>query len=179
MENDKWIFVENMIMSSSIGGAFLRGNIYESNIRTNDKDKFKELLKEKLREYIELYKNKVNSEQHIKNIKKLSEEISRQQQEILQGGCFRIGTTQKVLNLYLKYLWVLGEIPKPPHCPFDSIIIDELGLSIKWTELNDIEIYEQQLVKEVDKKAKAENLSIAEWELKFYNQIIKNNFKEN
>ena len=31
--------------------------------------------------------------------------------------------------LYLKYLWCLGEICRPPHCPFDRMVIEELDVS--------------------------------------------------
>ncbi len=56
--------------------------------------------------------------------------------DILFGNGFRVGIAQKALNLYLKYLWCLGKITEPPHCPFDSIIISEIKCNIKWTEMD-------------------------------------------
>lgn len=47
------------------------------------------------------------------------------------SNVFRIGSAQKALNLYRKYLWCLGYIPFPPHCPFDATIIDQLPVCQK------------------------------------------------
>ena len=81
-------------------------------------------------------------------------------------GRIRIGTTQKVLNLYLKYLWVLNKIPEPPHCPFDGIIIDmmELNEPIRWTKFDDIDVYNKLI-----NKVKDEKMTVAEWELGKWN----------
>jgi hypothetical protein len=47
----------------------------------------------------------------------------------------RIGLAQKALNLYLKYLWCLGEIHEPPHCPLDSIVLGQVPgcKDVRWT----------------------------------------------
>ncbi len=97
--------------------------------------------------------------------------------QILKSNRFRIGTAQKILNLYLKYLWVLGWIPEPLHCPFDSIVITELGLDpgIKFTKFDSGEDY-RRLVTMAAQNAKDAELSIAQWELKLWNQrVIKEN----
>jgi hypothetical protein len=52
-----------------------------------------------------------------------------QYQGVPSKNLFRVGTAQKALNLYLKYLWCLGEIKTPPHCPFDRGIIQMLPVS--------------------------------------------------
>jgi hypothetical protein len=37
-------------------------------------------------------------------------------------GKINFGIAQKMLNLYLKYMWSLGNIQEPPHFPVDRII---------------------------------------------------------
>ncbi len=137
---------------------------------------FKKYLKTKLDQYTKQYKDKINENKHNENIEKLTQEITAEYQDILHEGNFRIGITQKLLNLYLKYLWVSDRIPTPPHCPFDSIVISNLGLkNIKWTALKDIKEY-KLLVEEAKKFTKGKNLSLSEWELELWNQKQKKNF---
>ncbi len=174
MEKDKWEFVNNEILASSIFGGLTRGfAVYKSEVAEQDKKEFKNLLKQKLKEYALSYGKEVSSEQHTKNVEKFADEVSKESSEILTGGRFRIGRAQKVLNLYLKYLWVLGKIPKPPHCPFDSMVIVELGLDpeIKFTKLDSEKDY-KRLVMTAIQKAEDAKLSIAQWELKLWNQKL-------
>ena len=54
---------------------------------------------------------------------------------------FRIGQSQKLLNMLLKYYWGMGWLKKhPPHCPIDRNILEEKKLknneSKKWKECN-------------------------------------------
>jgi hypothetical protein len=87
---------------------------------------------------------------------------------LLAGGKFRIGTAQKALNLYLKYLWCLGKIRMPPHCPFDAQIIKKIPKSPcqSWTKLKDEEEYLKLVAAANDT---ANPLSLAVWELREYN----------
>jgi hypothetical protein len=117
------------------------------------------------------YKNKpVIDEQHIDNLKKLKEKMTTEFNNILFGNGFRVGIAQKALNLYLKYLWCLGKITKPPHCPFDSTIISELHRNDKWTEMDCIDEY--KLLVESAKQA-ANTKSLAVWELTIWNSRTK------
>jgi hypothetical protein len=87
---------------------------------------------------------------------------------VLENRRFRIGSAQKALNLYLKYLWCLGKICSPPHCPFDRQIIASLPnyTGPSWTKLVREEDY-RALVEAA--KAKAQDSSLAAWELRIYN----------
>jgi hypothetical protein len=81
------------------------------------------------------------------------------------GQRFRIGSAQKALNLYLKYLWCLGLIARPPHCPFDYRILAKLPTcNVKWTQLDSIVKY-KEIVGEAEQLAKGKRLSLADWEL--------------
>jgi len=170
MKDDKLEFIKNEILTSTIVGGLGRGySVYKKGVQENDKNKLKNLLRETLDNYSKIYKDKVNEKHHIENIKRFAEDITDKYARILQDNRFRIGRAQKLLNLYLKYLWTLGLIPKPPHCPFDSVIISRLGLDIKWTQLDSIEDY-KLLVKRAKEAAERNGLSIAEWELRIWNR---------
>lgn len=55
-------------------------------------------------------------------------ELSQHYAEIFTKGALNFGISQKILNLYLKYLWVAGVIPTPPHFPVDRIIQEKLRI---------------------------------------------------
>ena len=172
-------FILNEIMNFSISGAMTRGEKrYENNNELSDKkyeDK-KEELRKTIKEFLlhEIYEKIITISEITENtvinwIDCLKKEITENFSGILQDEEFRIGISQKIINLFLKYLWVLQKCPMPPHCPFDSIILEKLNNRLPcWTKMNSIEIYKEYVkaVKEYDKKG----LSIAEWELEYWNK---------
>lgn len=165
-------FIHNEILTSTISGGLGRGYpVYKKNVRDKDKTAFRSLLRRKLVKYGRLYRNKkvsVSEEKHINNIARLTKEISETKSEILNDNEFKIGRSQKLLNLYLKYLWTLGWIvAEPPHCPFDSKIIGKLNLAISWTKLNNTQEY-KYLVDHAKKAAG--HSSLANWELRQWNK---------
>lgn len=103
------------------------------------------------------------------NISTLADTLSLLHTTVLKDGRFRIGSAQKALNLFLKYLWCIGEIPTPPHCPLDYKIIQKLPPPARrnWTEIETIDDY-KSLVAEAKKLAGSQPL--AEWELQLYNK---------
>ena len=162
---------QNMSIFAALSTRDKKNPIYKKELPKEKEIKLIELktyLKNKLDQYAKQYKNEIGENKHNENIKKLAQEISTKYKDILHEGNFRIGITQKLLNLYLKYLWASDKIPTPPHCPFDSIVINNLQLkNIKWTALKDIGKY-KLLVEEAKRFAKDKNLS--EWELELWNQ---------
>jgi hypothetical protein len=109
----------------------------------------------------------VDDNRHVENIASLADDLSEGFGSILKDGRFRVGSAQKAVNLYLKYLWCTEQIRMPPHCPFDSIIISKLPdcSDLNWTELDTVKDYER-LVKAA--RAKAGNIPLARWELETY-----------
>jgi hypothetical protein len=119
------------------------------------------------------------SNSHFAYIEQMSERLSKDFGSALQGDRYRIGISQKFLNLYLKYHWCLNEIPTPPHMPVDSIILKGLrqerlrrGLRVErvldtaWTKLDSLDIYREII--DVAKETVGPNL--AEWELEFWSK---------
>jgi hypothetical protein len=115
----------------------------------------------------------LEEEDHVENIVALSDLLTDLHEDILHGSKFRIGPAQKVLNVYLKYLWCAGEISTPPHCPLDAIVIRELGSSHRncsWTQLDDIHKY-CAMIEDAKRKADDGNVSLADWELSLWNKL--------
>ena len=145
-----------------------RARVYRPKAPERTRRTFQGALRSKLEEVARLYEKEVEEETHIGNIVELSRSLTRAHKDILNSGRFRIGTAQKALNLYLKYLWCLGKIPRPPHCPFDFQIIAKLSeyKGPKWTAL-DLEKDYRNLVAAA--RAKARDVPLAVWELQTYN----------
>jgi hypothetical protein len=79
----------------------------------------------------------------------------------------RFGTSQKAFNLYLKFLWRLGYIPAPPHCPVDGVILRSAGISGSWTQSNSSAEYLRWINA---LRQHAGPKSLAEWEYGEWNQ---------
>ncbi len=162
---------QNMSIFAALSTRDKKNPIYKKGLPKEKEIRFAEFktyLKNKLAQYAQQYKEKIIENKHNENIEKLTQEITAEYQDILHEGNFRIGITQKLLNLYLKYLWASDKIPTPPHCPFDSIVIRKLQLkNINWTALKSIEEY-KLIVGEAKKFTRDKSLS--EWELELWNQ---------
>jgi hypothetical protein len=100
--------------------------------------------------------------QHVQFIQDSSDILSRDLNVFLFKGRFRVGVMQKLINLHLKYLWVAGVIPEPPHCPLDGIVRDLSKLNYDWTTSDSIEEYKSAIAA-LRKFALPRSLS--EWEL--------------
>ena len=185
MDNVQKEFVVSEIQILSWGASVQRAGIYKmhKNSKTSkksDKKKkdFSRLIFKNLDDELRpKYTTKVDPKDHLENIKALSAEgnkIGKKFSEeigakFLRPTGYKIGVAQKLLNLYLKYLWCLGFVATPPHCPVDAIIIGKCkpARGVKstltaWTKITKIEEY----VKSIDvigAEALKKNLSIARW----------------
>jgi hypothetical protein len=174
IEKEKSKFIENEIFALSIAGAFRQGrgySIYKSNTLEIKKEKFRNFLKNKL----ESFKFLSDSEEYTRQIKNFKLDIEREKKysDLLVNNKISFGRVQKLINLYLKYLWVFGLAKEPPHCPFDSIIISRLKAKVPgFANYKFTEDHYRQLVNLARKNA-GDGLSISEWELKVFNENLK------
>ena len=123
------------------------------------------------KELLPMYKNQEICECiHYKNIKKLKEEAEGYENgKILLGGKYKIGTAQKLLNLYLKYLWCKGMSKKPTHCPLDGKILNHVDWpGESWTKWKCIDEYKDAIAW-IKKYTGGEH--IADWELRTFNKL--------
>ena len=154
--------------------------IYKEHASEGDKEKFREDLKKLIFKYSENYLQNVSEEKHCKVIEDILSKISEAYSEILINGRFRIGNSQKLLNMYLKYLWCVGLVKITPHMPIDGIVLKKFKsrcrddnpknikiLDMNWTEIDDIEKYKEII--ECIKQFQVES-SLAEEELLMWNR---------
>ena len=91
-----------------------------------------------------------------------------QENSILRSPGFKISHAQKSLSVFLKHIWCLGLIPRPPQCPIDRIILSNLSSydrkynNFSWTKVNTIEEH-RQIIQDLQNLCREEPM--AEWEL--------------
>jgi len=177
-------FLNNEIWILTFGGAFQRANIYKENYSEKIRTNFRKALRKEVEQIVDKhYFKQVEQEQHIENIYAL---VKHSQNLYIEGNCITVnfGVAQKLLNLYLKYLWCLKEIPEPPHFPVDRIIQEKIIRILRENKLESLKLFawtqfeDDKHYKEVIKKAKLitdnvkdyKNLSLAELELKIFDR---------
>ncbi|KQR70265.1 hypothetical protein [Pedobacter sp. Leaf176] len=165
-------FIENELWYLSLAGAFQRNNVYAENIDDNNgkkKESFKKKLKEHVLKITDRYHVFVSDENHVSNILEI---IALNADDILKVGKLTFGTAQKLLNLYLKYMWCTERLAHiPPHCPVDSIILGN-SKNYKydsWTKLK-CETKYMLYINDLRELATQDNLHLAEWELGVFNR---------
>jgi hypothetical protein len=143
MDKQKRKFLDEAFLSLTVMATLRRSKTYREDAKEPDRAKFRDALRNQLVELAQQYATDVDDDSHIKNIEHLADKLSKEFAQVLKGGRFRIGSAQKALNLYLKYLWCTEQIPTPPHCLFDNFIIGKLSgcNSINWTTLDDVKDY--------------------------------------
>ncbi len=139
--NDKKIeFIKNEVWMLSIAAAFQHISVYNSP-ETKGRKELRENLKRFVQGMVEQrYRVAVPGGQHLRNIEKIQAESEKWKEANLTFH-FSFGVAQKLLNLYLKYLWCLGLLENdPPHFPVDSIIIKELSKEGKSIHMDKIDL---------------------------------------
>lgn len=180
VEDLKYQFLFKEIFQFSINAAFSTRNfhypIYNKGIiRSNS---IKSELRFLIEDYIIRFKaGDIGENDHFIEIEKISEIISSniKHADQLYVSRFRIGISQKLLNLTLKYLWTADKIQEPHHCPIDGIVMKTIrdinpNITLKnWTELDSIREYRDYInaIKEI---AAEKNITIAHWELDIWNK---------
>lgn len=163
-------FIQNEIWVVTAQAGLQRSKTYADHATDKEKEAFRNAMKDWLDDIIkQKYQEKpVKSDQHIENIQLFCNNITEGFNNILINNKFRIGSAQKIFNLYLKYRWCLGDVQEPPHCPFDGIVIAKLGREcehIKWTEMDDIEVYKYLVECAM---TQANGTSLANWEIELW-----------
>lgn len=182
--NENTIFLIREFMYFSIQAGFATRN-EEFPIYNQLSDEFSlnraRMLKNDIKEFLESYfyelsKSNVSENEHKKRIRALSTKITKKYGTMLNDGKFRLGVSQKIINLFLKYLWSAGYINEPHHCPFDNKIKRKIKKYAKdnwledWTEMTTMFEY-NDYVSAVNVAAKKEATSIALWEAKYWKRI--------
>ncbi len=167
-----WEFIEETMMLSTMRATLSRNSTYNQEVIPSDESKIamRQLFQDSIRDLLPTYKDPVSDKAHEDNIQRISDSVSKAYCDVLQNGRLRIGTVQKALNLYLKYMWCLEKITTPPHCPFDAVVIGYLKLlkPIQWTKMDSIGDYQMLVAAARTELATHSLSSLADWELKTY-----------
>ena len=170
-------FLKNQFWQLSIAAAFSRANVYK---KTGDQAKsienHRNRFKQELFEYVNdsliphIEKENGSSESLLSAILDIQNFSKKAFNDFLEGGELKIGVCQKIINLYLKYLWCAQLIDfTPPHFPLDRMIQEKTikKVLVNWTEMTEIKDTELSYDTIINKLYTNEDK--AEWELKSYN----------
>ena len=167
-------FIHNEIWTLTFGAAFQRANIYKDQCTDLAKSEFKSETRKYVTTFLfPLYNgDAISDEEHIKNIYKLSDFTTRFH-NILNNGRLNFGASQKILNLFLKYMWCLYEAPIPPHFPVDRRIQENIGFRpiISWTTFENETGYMEII--NFARNSLSIHPNIAEFELEHFERRIK------
>jgi len=137
--------------------------VYAKEVKTHQRTKEKIVFRSILEELENLYaKDDLKEADHLKFIQQTADNVTKKLGNKLYQGKFRIGVAQKLINLHLKYLWAMGYIKEPFHCPIDGIIRDKANINYDWTTNDSIEDY-KKAIHALREKAGDKSLSV--WEL--------------
>lgn len=154
----------------SFAGALQHNSTYLEGVGENSRRQFRaewaKLIRAESKVYVRLVQP-VSDNAHCEAIRRIADSLSDNFGKILKGP-LRFGTSQKALNLYLKYLWRLGNCTTPPpHCPVDSIVLAEAKIHGAWTKCNS----ERQYMEWIEAlRMKAQPQCLAEWEYRVWLQ---------
>ena len=148
-------------MSNAIQSALQHNKTYRSESDYGMRDAFRSEWAKFIREESINYVQPVADVQHCEAIRRIADKLQVKFGQLLSSGHLRYGTSQKALNLYLKFLWRLGKVAMPPHCPVDRIVLNAGGIDGVWTRCDSVAQYMEWINL---LRARAKPLSLAEWE---------------
>jgi hypothetical protein len=159
--------IKGSLWQVTVYAAFQRAKVYSKDATDADRKGVKQLLEKEINKKLAKYSTPVSEKAHVSNISSIAKAINKRWSASLINESIPIGVVQKAFNLYLKLMWCLHEIPEPPHCPIDKVIIDKLPHKHRtsWTKIRDLETY-KGLVNELKKIAGGQSLAV--WELETY-----------
>ena len=156
---------EASAMTNAIASAFGRNRIYEGIVDDETRTRLRCAIANLMRAEARAYTQAVSDEEHCAAVRRIAASVSQQFGCYLAGGRFRYGTSQKAFNLYLKFLWRLGQILPPPHCPVDRVVLTKGGIEAAWTRSDSEQDYKCWINR---LRWQARPLSLAEWEYKIW-----------
>ncbi len=158
---------EYVAMRESLKSALSqrKNRVYSREEVGNEREDFRGEFSRLIRAESQRYTQAVSDADHYAAIRRISDTLSAKFTPILKDGRLRYGTSQKAFNLYLKYLWRLGKIVTPPHCPVDRQVLAAGGIDGKWTASDS----EKEYIYWINSlRWKAKPLCLAEWEYQIW-----------
>lgn len=167
-------FLKEQLWDAAWRASTQRSRIYSAGVKERDKLIFRKDIKEKVFSILKDHRKSLLEDELLKYITDIAS-LYKNKNSIN----FRVGQSQKILNLMLKYYWCLGWLEyTPPHCPIDRVIIEAAKVKIKgktpaWTKMLSIKEY-KEIISFIKKDITFSCLS--NWELCVYQKLeIKKN----
>jgi len=156
-------------LMAGLGTRNAAATVYTANATAADRDAIKRSLRDALLLLGQQYRaGNVKEAEHVGNIRQFPAGLPAALAHKLSGVRLRFGVAQKVVNLYLKYMWVAGHIGKPPHCPIDGLIAQKARINYRWTTSNSEADYLQAVAA---LRARAAGQELADWELAEFEKV--------
>jgi hypothetical protein len=165
---DEKVKTEEDAIKKALQGALKRNKTYKAEVTEREKREFRRSFEDLLRHHSNSYIQAlvpIADDQHCETIGNIARDLTRVFADSLVNGRLRFGTSQKALNLYLKYIWRLKGTVPPPHCPIDRIVLSAGRIADAWTKYDSKEQY-MTWINLLRGKFALE--SLAEWEYEFW-----------
>ena len=108
-------FLRREFFILSWGASIQHNPTYAGTAAPSEKDGFRDAIRRYVTEKVEpLYQSQVTDDAHFANLEGLMEYAAEVRKSVLEGGVYKSANAQKLLNLFLKYLWCSGIIETPP-----------------------------------------------------------------
>ncbi|HOD47579.1 MAG TPA: hypothetical protein PKK58_09405 [Opitutaceae bacterium] len=161
-------FINRMALRNSVNAALQRAGVYANGVDSRLKREFKERAKAWLVDFAAEYdRTTISEDAWCEAIGCLSQALATDFGPYLRDGRVKVGVSQKMISLYLKYCWLLGEAKmKPLFAVVDRGVMQTAGVENppNWTQLDDREEY-LRIVRALDAFAKSEgHIDGASWE---------------
>lgn len=153
-------------MRNSLSAALQRNKVYETG-SSADRSALRRDWATLMKKAAEAYTQRVADRDHCATIARIAQSLSTRFRPQIIDGRWRFGTSQKAFNLYLKFLWRLGRIGPPPHCPVDRTVLNAVGLQGAWTKCDSQDEYMTWI--NAARRA-AGNRTLADWEYALWNE---------
>ena len=163
-------FLEYEFITSSLLAAFATRRkthpIYAAEVTDSQRNEVKQWVRSYLVALGKKYRsNDLTETEHVNEIRYLTVEAGKRYPLLLHKGEFRFGVAQKLINVYLKYLWAVGAVNSVHHCPLDGIINSEVDLRYEWTTSNS----ESQYLNAISKlRAQVGTEPLQVWEIRVF-----------
>jgi len=159
---------KSVALKKSRNAASQRNRLYAKNLAEVKRLQVRQAWEKELLQKRRKYEKKVSFKTFIKDVLEICKEMNQKFKHLgyfCETG-FRISHGQKSLSVYLKHLWCLGHIEKPPVCPVDRRILKEAGAppdKQSWGKTNSVCEYASQF--NYIKNAAGDE-DVCDWEVK-------------
>lgn len=174
MKTLKEELLAEIIWITARNGGLQRSYLYSKNATQSNRISFRKFLHCHLSsELLDEFSGRSITEQElVEKIKDIKEKAERKFSSILDKETMTFGQAQKLVNIYLKSMWVTGLLTEPPpHFPVDRKIqkIMKRESIDNWTTVSEDTYLE--IIDEAKPLAQAQGCSLAEWEARAFLEL--------